>query len=123
MNYCQIRNDVYTILRNARGRYRTAYQICQMIKSYNPNIWRMLVRTYPTKLGRPPYGHNAGTYYSPATFIAKALSYFKKTDAQNRQHISMKYFDSQNVKFSNIEAGFRGYWVSIWAWDPRGTQN
>jgi len=115
MEFNEVRDEVYQVLQEAGGRFRTAYQVCTKIEEFNPNLWRRLLEEYPSASGRPPMGEGVGIYYSPASFIAHALDYFYERDHDN---IMKAWFDSKNITFDETEPGFKGGWISIWAWRP-----
>jgi hypothetical protein len=116
MEYNEVRNEVYRVLQEGDGKFRTAYQICTKLE---PALWRRLIEEYPSAPGQPPMGKGAGIYYSPAGFIAHALDYFYDRDHNS---IMKAWFDSKNIVFEGIEPGFEGGWISIWAWRPLFTQ-
>ena len=120
MKFNEIQDEVYRILQEADGRFRTAYQICTKIMDLYPPLWRRLREEYPSLLGQPPMGEGAGIYYSPASFVAHALNYFFDRDTNN---IMKSWFDSKNITFEGTEPGFKGGWISIWAWRPSFEQN
>ena len=120
MEFIEAQNEVYQILQEANVRFRTAYQICTRIEEFNPRLRRRLLEKYPSAPGKPSMGEGAGIYYSPASFIAHALDYFFERDANN---VMKAWFDSKNVNFEGIKPGFKGGWISIWAWRPLFDQN
>ena len=112
MEYEEIREEVYRILQEAEGRFRTAYQIYNRMEA---GIREQLAQEYPSAPGQPVMGAGAGTYYSPASFVSHALDYFFHDDPDN---IMKAWFDSENIIFEDIEPGYREGWVTIWAWRP-----
>jgi len=115
MEFNEVQTELYRILQEADGRFRTPYQICIRIQEENPDLWALLLRAYPSVEGQPPMGAGSGTYYSPASFVSHALDYFFQNDLGD---IIKAWFDSKNIIFENIEPGFKGGWISIWAWRP-----
>lgn len=120
MEFNEVRSKVYRVLQEGDGRFRTAYQICARIEEFNPRLWGRILEEYPSAPGRPPMGEGAGIHYSPANFIAHALDYFFGRDTTN---IMKAWFDSKNITFDGTEPGFKGGWISIWAWRPLFEQN
>lgn len=115
MEFNEVRNVVYQILRESEGRFRTAYQICVRIRDIDMPLWGRLLEEYPSAPGQPPMGEGAGIYYSPASFIAHALDNFYERDQEN---IMKAWFDSKNITFDGTEPGYKGGWISIWTWRP-----
>lgn len=113
MHFHEVHDVVMDIVHSREGRFITSYQICNEIKREHPLLWNRLVAEYPSSPGQPAMGEHAGTPFSPASFVAHALRHFKQQDPASL--ISGK-FDSTDVVFEGIEPGFRGGWLSIWAW-------
>lgn len=113
MQYEEVRNVALEILQSLDGRFTTAYQICLKIEQRNPTLWSRLINEYKSEPGHPAMGEGAGIYYSPATFIAKSLDYFH---THKQKHLIKAYFESTDVNFAGFDPGYKGGYLSIWAW-------
>lgn len=113
MKYQDILPTLTEILQTATGNFLTAYQICQRIESINPELWNSLVNEYPSSNSEIPTGHGTGRQYSPASFVANALSYFNS----NNTIIGLRQemFECEGVLFNGIKPGFTGNVIGIWA--------
>lgn len=60
-----------------------------------------------------PMGEGTGRQYSPATFVASALSYFVQADEV--AGLTKEVFECDGVSFGDIAPGFTGNVVVIWA--------
>ena len=112
MHFNEIEDLVVDILEKARGRYMLPYQIFLRLKKLNPDLGEKIENTYPALPGRKAMGKDAGTYYSPASFVAHALDHFSKT---TRPEIDKQWFDSSDIEIEGIIPGNKEE-TSIWAW-------
>ena len=64
-------------------------------------------------------GEETGNYYSPATFVAKAI----KHHSNENKCIIQEWFSCEGVSFSGVAPGFTGNFVSIWAFAPNQSIN
>ncbi len=113
MQFEEVRDVCFEILRALEGRFTTPYQICRGIERTHLDLWRRLLREYPSAPGQPPMGEGAGTPFSPASFVALALNHFHRN---GQEHLMKESFDSTDVNFVGVDPGFKGGWISIWAW-------
>jgi hypothetical protein len=113
MRFDDVKDEVVQILQAAQGRFLTSYQICQRLEVAAPALWARLVKEYPSVHVGTPMGKRTGKQYSPASFVANALKEFvaKNEVAGLRQ----EEFDCEGVSFSDIDPGFTGNVVAIWA--------
>lgn len=105
-------NELISIVQSANGYFLTAYQICNILEKNFPQIWTELTAEYPSNPGDPEMGQGANKGYSPATYVAKALDYYR----ENGQPLRKEYFSCENVEFNGTVPGFTGNVVSIWAY-------
>lgn len=112
MKFIDAKNELIQILQDADTRFISAYQICLTIEAKHPNLWDIIQSEYGTATGNPTMGSGAGQHYSPASFVSHALEYFSKM----QKEIKKEYFICEGVTFSNIEPGYTGNIVAIWAW-------
>lgn len=111
MKYDEIIDQVVEILKGHNGRFVTAYQICQQIEEAHPSLWQRLTSAYPSTDPDVAMGEGTGNYYSPATFVAKAI----KHHSNENKCIIQEWFSCEGVSFSGVAPGFTGNFVSIWA--------
>ena len=112
MHFIDIEGPVIEILQEANGKYMLPYQIFIRLKDLDPALGEKIERTYPASPGKKSMGKGAGTYYSPASFVAHALDYFSKT---NKPEIDKQWFDSSDIEVEGIIPGNKEE-TSIWAW-------
>lgn len=112
MHFDEIEGLVVAILQQAEGRYMLPYQIFIRLKVLDPPLGAKIEKTYPALPGKKVMGKGAGTYYSPASFVAHALDHFRKT---SRPEIDKEWFDSSDIEIEGIIPGNKEE-TSIWAW-------
>ena len=112
MHFNEIEDRVIEILQEAKGKYMLPYQIFIRLKELDPTLGAKIEKTYPASPGRKVMGKGAGTYYSPASFVAHALDHFGKT---TRPEIDKQWFDSSDIEVEGIIPGNKEE-TSIWAW-------
>lgn len=112
MKFNDVKKEVIQILQDIDTRFISAYQICAKIESGSPELWEKIQSEYGTTTGSPAMGSGAGQHYSPASFISHALEYFSKSNKE----VKKEYFTCEGVTFGNIEPGYTGNVVAIWAW-------
>lgn len=112
MKFIDAKKELIQILQDADTRFISAYQICIAVETKFPNLWNVIQSEYGTATGNPTMGAGAGQYYSPASFVSQALEHFSKT----LKEIKKEYFTCEGVTFNNIEPGYTGNVVAIWAW-------
>ncbi|KRV68067.1 hypothetical protein AO721_07585 [Aeromonas veronii] len=112
MKFIDAKKELIQILQDADTRFISAYQICIAVETKFPKLWDVIQSEYGTATGNPTMGSGAGQHYSPASFVSQALEYFSKT----LKEIKKEYFTCEGVIFSNIEPGYTGNVVAIWAW-------
>ena len=115
MRFEEIRNEVIQIVQSVQGRFLTAYQICQRLQVTNPQLWQSIVEEYPSTNPQTPMGAGAGQQYSPASFVANALTHFITN--HSAPGLRQELFECEGVSFSGIYPGFTGNIVGIWAID------
>jgi hypothetical protein len=111
MKYSDIKKELLEIVGNQKGKFISAYQICNILEETHPQIWVTLRDAYPSPEGHPTMGAGANKQYSPATFVAQALENFRVKDPSIRK----EYFTCENIEFNGTKPGFTGNIVSIWA--------
>ena len=111
MEFKQIETVVIKILKGAKGKFLFPYQIFNRIKQLDPSLGKQIAAAYPSKSGKPIMGKGAGKYYSPATFVAKALRKLQDDHAE----ITYEWFDANDIKIEGIVPG-NPVATSIWAW-------
>lgn len=113
MKFQDVEQIVVSIIQGEKGRFLSAYQICQQIARMNPVLWASLVREYPSVNSDIPMGEGTGKHYSPASFVANALRNLveKRPDLGLRQ----ERFGCDGVSFDGVDPGFTGNEVGIWA--------
>jgi hypothetical protein len=116
MHFIDFKSEIVQAVISAQGRFITAYQVCQILEHDHPDQWRRLVEAYPSADPDTPMGEGTGSQYSPATFVARALTHFTNTDALLKLH--QESFSCEGVVFSGIAPGFTGNFVGIWAIRP-----
>ncbi|MGY3871060.1 hypothetical protein ACW5W4_16270 [Aeromonas crassostreae] len=77
-----------------------------------PNLWNVIQSEYGTATGNPTIGAGAGQHYYTASFVSQAIAHFSKT----LKEIKKEYLTCEGVTFNNIELGYTGNVVAIWAW-------
>ncbi|ELV7509395.1 MULTISPECIES: hypothetical protein [Aeromonas] len=112
MKFIDAKNELLQILQDADTRFVSSYQICITVETKFPKLWKFIQSEYGTAIGNPTMGAGAGQHYSPASFVSQALEYFSKTTKE----IKKEYLICEGVNFSNIEPGYTGNVVAIWAW-------
>lgn len=113
MRFDEIQDEVLNVLQLAQGRFLTAYQICQRLQKARSPLWKTLVQEYPSQDASTPMGEGTGRHYSPASFVANALKYF--VDNNMVDGLMQETFECDGVSFHEIEPGFTGNIVGIWA--------
>jgi len=113
MQYHEILDELTAIIQEAEGRFLTAYQICQKIELNYPNLWESLVNEYPSSAPETPMGEGTGRHYSPASFVANALSHFNSNSTI--RGLKQELLECEGVSFNGVEPGFTGNVVGIWA--------
>jgi hypothetical protein len=111
VEFKQIETVAIKILKGAKGKFLFPYQIFNRIKKLDPPLGKQIAAAYPSKSGKPIMGKGAGKYYSPATFVAKALRKLQDDHAE----ITYEWFDANDIKIEGIVPGNRVA-TSIWAW-------
>ncbi len=111
MQFKQIETIVIKILQDADGKFLFPYQIFNRIRKQDPVLGKKIEAAYATKPDKPKMGEGAGIYYSPASFVAKALNKFKDTHLE----IKKEWFDPNDIKIQGIVPGNKEA-TSIWAW-------
>lgn len=112
MKFIESNSELLQLIQDADTHFLSSYQICMKIESQHPMLWEKIQTAYGTAQGNPTMGSGAGQHYSPASYISQALEYFSKSYTQ----IKKEYFSCEDVAFSNIEPGYTGNVVAIWAW-------
>lgn len=113
MHFIDFKPQIVQIVRDAQGRFLTAYQICQVLERDYADQWQLLIEAYPSADAETPMGEGTGNQYSPATFVARALAHF--TSADTSLGLRQESFSCEGVSFSGIAPGFTGNFVGIWA--------
>ena len=116
MHFHEIENSVIDILQNADGKYLLPYQIFMRLMSGDPLLGQRIKAEYPVQPGNPTMGEGAGIYYSPASFVAHALSYFNNSNSYPL--LDKRWFDGIDIEIEGIIPGNKEG-TSIWAWDPQ----
>lgn len=111
MTYQEIRDVVFEILQEANGYFLLPYQIFEKIKIKDNGLASRIEADYPVQAGNPPMGAGAGIYYSPASFVAHALDYFKNSNTEIRK----EWLEPTNISIREILPG-NPEAISIWAW-------
>jgi len=112
MKLSVFQSEILTIVQSASGYFLSAYQICNALEERYPAIWAQLTAEYPSHGNSPQMGAGANKPYSPATYVAQALEYFR----ENGTTVRKEYLSCENVEFNGTKPGFTGNVVSIWAW-------
>lgn len=112
MKLNESKTELLQLIQDADNRFLSSYQICMRIESQHPKLWNDIQKEYGTAEGNSAMGSGSGQYYSPASYISQALEYFSKSHPQ----IKKEYLICEDVTFSNIEPGYTGNVVAIWAW-------
>jgi len=111
MKFSEVETIVLEILKNANGKYLLPYQVFMRLKDKNPSLAHRIEEEYPVQEGNPSMGEGAGIHYSPASFIAHALSHFKN----KLGGLDQQWFDSSDIEVEGIIPGNKEG-TSIWAW-------
>lgn len=111
MQFNQIEALTIQILQDADQKFLFPYQIYNRIKQRNPSIAAQIEAAYPAQSGNPIMGKDAGILYSPASFVAHALSYFKDAHGQ----IQKEWVDANDIEIKGVAPGNKET-TSIWAW-------
>ena len=112
MKFVDAREELLEVIKNANTRFLSSYQICWEIEKSFPALWQSIHSEYGTAIGCPEMGAGAGQNYSPASFVSQALEYFSKTE----KGICKQYLSCEVISFGDIEPGYTGNVVAIWAW-------
>ena len=112
MKFTDIKTKLVEILEE-EGKFISAYQICQKLETNFPDIWKSLLKEYLSKSPETPMGKGTGVHYSPANFVANALSKFLKDSGI--KGLIQESFSCAGVSFNGIEPGYTGNTVGIWA--------
>jgi len=116
MQFQEIENIVITIVQSASGKYLLPYQIFTRLFKIDPVLGQRIENAYPAPPGNPNMGEGAGTYYSPASFVAQSLEHFRTSG--NYPLLDKRWFDSIDIEIEDIVPGNKEG-TSIWAWEPR----
>jgi len=117
MHFAEIEKIVIYILKEAGGKYLFPYQIFLRLKIKDLLLAKRIEAEYPVRPGKPSMGEGAGIYYSPASFVAHALSYVH--GRKTYPLLDKQWFDAIDIEIVGIIPGNKEA-TSIWAWDPKG---
>lgn len=112
MKYCEIKDIVIGLVKEANSFYISSYQICQQIEEKYPDLWEKLCTEYPSQEEGVEMGAGTGNRYSPASFVANTLKHYSK----EVNELSQEYFSCEGVTFEKTIPGFTGNVLGIWAW-------
>ena len=107
MEFSDLKDEIETILINNRGTYVLAYQIYKELEKINKMKWDKLNQTYTNNVGV-----GAGSNYTPATFIARALGYF--TDNKNIKGLEQGDLCVKGITIKEIQPSPSQVTLGVW---------
>lgn len=81
MHFREIENELLHVLRQHSGRFLTAYQICNKLKS--APVWERIEAEYSDPDQATKMGQGTGHPYSPASFVANALKFLSDQEGSD----------------------------------------
>lgn len=112
MRLNEIQDLLIEIVNAEEGRFISAYQICQRIAELENDIWQRLIEEYPSNDPNIVMGEGTGRHYSPASYVANAMS--KLANSENAR-VRQEIFSCKDVAFGEVIPGFTGNTLGIWA--------